>query len=1003
MRLTIRGALRGSAVLLGLWVGAGTAIAAQAAAQAGTIAGRVTDQASQRPLIGAQVLIAGTTRGAFTDQDGRYRLDNVPAGEVQLRVRVIGYVTATRAVAVAAGQTVAADFALVVGAIGLDAVVVTATGEQMLREIGNPIGRIAADEITEKMPLTNMTDLLTGRTPGVVVTQSGGTTGAGARVRIRGSNSLSISNEPVIYLDGVRIDNSANSSSVGVGGQQPSRINDLNPDEYETVELIHGPSAAALYGTSAANGIVQIRSKVGRPGPARWTFYTEGGSQWDYTAYPANFNALDDTLIVVGTDTTRAIGCILVDAAVDTLCTQDRITSFNPLETNSPFRTGARQQYGATVQGGSDQVTYFLLGELEKEDGIYRVSNLNKTSVRANLRAQLNPRFDVTVSTGFVNSNLQRPQNDNNSFGILASGLLGLTDTANGGYGFLTPAQSMSLETWQRVKRFTGGVTANWSPVTWLKLRGVTGIDFTSRFDENTVFPGKIPSSFSVTGFEGSRAANRDVIFNTTATFIAAASFDFSPTVRSNTAVGVQFLRDFSSGTRASGRKLVAGNKSLGGVVIPTVNEFTEEAKTFGTFIEEQVGINDRLFLTAAVRGDDNSAFGAQFDFITYPKLSASWVISDEPFFPRSDLVNSLRLRGAWGRSGLQPGTTDALLFFDGVAVSADATDVPGTTFNNLGNPKLKPERTAEIELGFDADVLRERLHLGFTYYSKSSKDALIERTLPPSLGASPDQFFNLGEVSNKGVEISLDARVLDRPDLRVDVGATAWGNRNRIVDIGDDVEDIVFGLGGASQRHRVGFPAGSFFVLPFSYSDVNNDGLIALSEITVGSEETYHGTPLPTHGGTLSATISFKNRIQLYGLLDGRFGHRLFNSTEEFRCGFVICRGLHDPSASLLDQARSAASSLTPVTTEAGFIEDAGFVKLREISLTLFAPEKWAQAFGGRVLSVTVSGRNLVTWTDYTGFDPEINFGGQPNFTTADFLSQPPLRYFTARLNVSF
>lgn len=994
MRLTIRRAVRGSAALLGLWLGgvAVTTVAAQAAAQAGTIAGRVTDEASQRPVIGAQVLIAGTTRGAFTDQDGRYRLDNVPAGEVQLRVRVIGYVTATRAVAVAAGQTLAADFALVVGAIGLDAVVVTATGEQMLREIGNPIGRIAADEITDKMPLTNMTDLLTGRTPGVVVTQSGGTTGAGARVRIRGSNSLSISNEPVIYLDGVRIDNSANSSSVGVGGQLPSRINDLNPDEYETVELVYGPAAAALYGTQAANGIVQIRTKVGRPGPARWTFYTEGGSQWDYTAYPANW----------------ASNCPLAfsgDFPADSICqfNPDSLTNFNPLEINSPFRTGDRQQYGATVQGGSDQVTYFLLGELEKEDGIYRVSNLDKTSVRANLRAQLNPRFDVAVSTGFVNSNLQRPQNDNNSFGILASGLLGLTDTANGGFGFLTPAQSMSLSTWQRVKRFTGGVTANWSPVTWLKLRGVTGIDFTNRFDENTVFPGKIPSSFSVTGFEGSRAANRDVIFNTTATFIATARFEFSPTVRSNTAAGVQFLRDFSSGTRASGRKLVAGNNSLGGVVIPTVNEFTEEAKTFGTFIEEQVGINDRLFLTAAVRGDDNSAFGAQFDFITYPKFSASWVISDEPFFPRSDLVNSLRLRGAWGRAGLQPGTTSALLFFDGVAVSADATDVPGTTFSNLGNPNLKPERTAEIELGFDADVLRERLHLGFTYYSKSSKDALIARTLPPSLGASADQFFNLGEVSNKGVEISLDARVLDRPDLHVDVGATAWGNRNRIVEIGKDVEDIVFGLGGASQRHRVGFPAGSFFVLPLSYSDVNNDGIIALSEITVGSEETYHGTPLPTHGGTLSATISFKNRIQLYGLLDGRFGHRLFNSTEEFRCGFVICRGLHDPSASLFDQARSAASSLTPVTTEAGFIEDAGFVKLREISLTLFAPEKWAQAFGGRVLSVTVSGRNLVTWTDYTGFDPEINFGGQPNFTTADFLSQPPVRYFTARLNVSF
>lgn len=954
-------------------------------AQQASVTGTVTDQVSAQPVAGVRVTVLGTGRTAVTSPQGRYTITEVPAGTQRVQATVIGYGVLSQAVNVPADGSVTVDFALRAAAVALDVLVVTATGEQRAKEIPNAIATINASDITGTALPTNMSDLLNSRTPGLQVTSAGGTTGSGTRVRIRGSNSVSLSNEPVIYVDGVRVENSANSTSIGVGGQQPSRLNDINPEDIETIDVIKGPAATALYGTTAANGIIQIKTKQGRAGPARWQFYTEAGTQADYTTYPANY----------------AADCLLIDDA-DGACTQTTLDSFNPLETNGPFRTGSRTQYGLNVSGGSDNATYYLSGEREGERGIYVNNHLKRTSLRANIRAQVNPTLDLTVATGFTTSDLRRPENDNNSLGLLPSGLLGRTDSVNGGYGFLTPAQSQSLVTNQKINRFTSSATANWLPLPWLRGRAVLGIDFTNRFDEQTVFPGKIPAAFSVTLNEGNRAANRDNIVNVTATANASATFDPTPSIRSTTTVGLQYLDERLQGNRASGRKLVGGAGSLGGVVVPAVNEVNDQAKTFGAFIEEQVGFNDRLFFTAAVRGDDNSAFGKDFDFIAYPKVGASWVISEESFFPRSSLLSSLRLRAAYGLSGLQPGTTDAQQFFNPVAVTAAGVDVPGFTIGNLGNASLKPEKSREIELGLDADLWRDRAHFEFTYYDKKSTDALIAVTLTPSLGGPNTQFFNLGEVSNKGVELTLNVRAIDRPNFSFDLSASAWGVRNRLIELGEDIEPIIFGLGGASQRHEEGYPLGAYFVLPYTYNDANGDGLIGSNEVTVGSEPVYHGAPNPTHGGSLSGTLRLGSHVQVYGLLDGRWGNEQFNSTEEFRCGFVICAGLNDPNASLDDQARAIAAALLPTTTESGFIEDAGFVKLREVSVTFFAPERWARRLRAQGLSLTLSGRNLGTWTKYTGFDPEILGQGAANFNTFEFLSQPPIRFFSLRLNLN-
>jgi TonB-dependent starch-binding outer membrane protein SusC len=977
--------LRTAGVLVGLVIATTSAIVAQQ----GTVSGTVVDQATQRPVVGAQVYVAGSTRRVFTDQKGAFVLDKVPAGEVELRVRMIGYATAAKKVTVAADQATPADIALTASAIALDEVVVTATGAQQVREQGNAVAQIDASKVVAQAPVTNAADLLNSRTPGLLVQPGGGTSGTGARIRIRGSNSVSLSNEPVIIVDGIRVENGASSNSIGVGGQVPSRINDLNPDDIESIEVVKGPSAAVLYGTDAANGVIVYKTKRGHAGKTKWEIFSEGGSINDETDWPNNYRANSAT----GTR------CLLSSQAAGT-CTQAQLLVFNPLVTNSPFRTGSRQQYGLSASGGTDQTTFYVAGDYSKELGVYQTSNVREVSLRANVHDQARDNLTLNASAGYTNGRLQLPQNDNNSFGVVSSGLLGRADTINQGYGFLTPAQSYSIKTLQDIDRFTGSVESNYRPWSFLEARVVAGTDFTSRYDQNTIFPGNIP--ISAQAFKGSRNADPFQIYNWTANASLTASFLLNPSVSSATSVGLQYFHDRFHGILASGQQLAAGTNSLTGIVTPADSETNQEFVTYGRFAEERVGLHDRLFFTAAVRNDNSSAFGVQFKDIYYPKFSTSWVLSEEPFFPRIDWLNSLRLRGAWGESGLHPGPLDALQYFLAQAVTVASADVPGITQGDtLGNNKLKPERTNEVELGFDADALARALHFEFTYYGKTSHDALIARRLAPTLGTSLAEFENIGSVSNKGVEILATAQVVNRPDVAWSITATAWGNKNRVLDLGPGISPIIFGLGGFSQRFQAGYPAGSYFMVPYTYSDANGDGLISKAEVTPGTAPVFLGSPYPDHGGTVSTELTIGHRISLYGLLDGRFGNKLFNSTEQFRCGFLNCQAVNDPKSSLADQAAAVANAF--YATQAGFIQDGGFVKLREVSVSLYAPDEWAKKIGGSAMRLTLSGRNLATWTKYKGFDPELNEAGQANFTTADFLTQPPVRYFLARLDVTF
>lgn len=1000
MRSRIRWIVGALSVAVALALGPPSAYAFQS----GVVRGTVTDANTGAPLGQVRIMLDGTNRSAVTNRDGEYTLRGVPDGQLTILAIRIGYGSGRASLSVVGGVG-QVNFQLSTAVVSLDEIVVTATGEQRKREIANVITRIDATEAIEMAP-QNMASLIQGRAAGVQIINSSGSAGSASKIRIRGSSSVSLTNEPLLVVDGIRVENGSASSNVYTGGQTISRLNDFNPEDIESIEIVKGPSAAALYGTAAANGVIIITTKRGRVGRPEWSFYTEQGIVDEITTFPNNFRGLDAS----------ENSCRLSDVGAGT-CVQTELQTANPLEseTTSPLGQGRREQYGLSVTGGSEEVQYFVSGEWEVENGVMELpkrtkdsiaalgqelpkhvknpNRLERASIRANVQARLGEKTNLRISTGFSSADIWLPQNDNNSFGMLPSGLLGRSDStrARNAWGFFVPEEVFFVEVKQAVDRFTGSTNLTYRPTTWLEGRGTIGLDFTQRRDVGFQATGTGPDA----GIArlGRRTSNSRTIYRYTADLGATAQFDLTDNITSKTSVGLQYFRNNVEQVQTFGEILAPGAGSQKSSSTQFIDEDFIESITLGLFIEQVIGVNDRLFLTAAVRGDDNSAFGQDFSFTTYPKFGASYLLVDQGIGVLSDL----RLRGAFGASGQQPGTNTATKFFVGTSITDASGDLSGVTIANPGNTDLKPERSEEWEFGFDATLFDGRVGVEGTYYRRTTTDALISRRLAPSIGLTTSRTENIGKTRNWGWEGLINASIIEGRNFGWDMTLSGSTNDNEIVELGEGVEPIVFGR----QRHKEGFPLGAFFDQTFTFNDANGDGIIVGSEITFSDSAEFLGYPQPRFEVSWFNTFRLGERFRISGLWDYRGGGKKMNLTEVFRCIFNICQGLNDPSSSLERQAAGQTTRSGP-GTRAGFVEPAWFIKLREVSLTFIAPQSWAQALKLSRLNLVLTGRNLVRIDDYSGFDPEVS-SQTGNFTGRDFLTQPQVRYWLARLNVTF
>jgi TonB-linked SusC/RagA family outer membrane protein len=934
------------------------------------VGGVVVESTSRRPLVGVQVVVEGTDRGTITDNRGRFVIPDLAGAQVTLRVVIIGYRELTETVTVGRMDLV---LALMESAVTLDQIIVTGTPQQQLkRALGNSVGTVDVTKLTEVAPPPNVQKLF-GTVAGVAILSGGGDIGSGANVRIRGANSLSLSSEPLLYIDGVRASSTVNNGPGMESRSPPSRMNDIDPDNIESIEIIKGPAAATLYGTEASNGVINIITKRGSAGSPVWSFSVKHGANWlpdPETLFPPAYYR-------------NAAGQIVEFSPLRS----DRITGEYPGDTIAYgpwFRTGQPREYEGSVSGGTGPLTYFFATGWGRDEGPVVYNWRNRLSSRANLTYTPGDRLSVDVGLSFVKSRYRsagagQPVSVSIQWACPSPGcepgrgLPGGVDGPTRGYLTGPPERHEDdFEGLEDLGRGTLTSTVRHRPFSWLSHRLTIGGDFTaqrlSSLSRLSTTAGA--SQIGTRSVENYREDLASVDYSAVVTSAIGSSLDFE------SAAGLQYYQKQTSEVTATGSTFpIRALETVSAGALRSGAETFLEAKTVGAYVQQQVSWRNRIFVTGAVRGDDNSAFGRNYDFVVYPKLSGSWVVSDEPFMASFPVFNSLKLRGAWGRAGQQPEAFAALRIY---APSSGQNGAPTLTPSNIGNPDLQPEVGEEIEAGVDATLLDERLGLEFTYYTKKTKDAIVQVPVTPSLGFPGSQFRNIGEVANRGFEFGILGEAIRLPDVQLGLGVKFSRNDNEVVSLGGPASIVISAPFG--QYNVTGFPLGSIFMTRVVSADLDRSGTVprAINMMCEGGERiagtnfsagggapvpcanapaVFWGASQPTWEGSANLSLTLFRNLQLYAQADFMGGHTLLSgdiraSLMSFRNQIAIIEA-NDPILMAYD--------ILDIRRQPGTI-DAGFAKLRDISATYSLPRGLTESFGISRASITVSGQNL--WT---------------------------------------
>jgi TonB-linked SusC/RagA family outer membrane protein len=958
-------------------------------ARAGVVTGTVIAAGSLRPLQGAQIQVAGTPAGTMTDANGRFRLSQLSGTSVSVVVRLIGYAPRTTTLRVGDAD---ARVELTEAVTTLDQVVITGTpGATQVRAVGNAVSQVSAAEVVQVAPVSDVQQLLNARVPGLTILPASGNVGTGGSVRVRGVASLSLSNEPILYIDGVRANNAPDAGPNIRQGRQANRLNDINPEDIESIEVIKGPAAATLYGTEASSGVIQIITKKGRAGLPAWDFAIKQGANWlmDVGGKVPTVYSRDAAGVISGVN----------------LYTNEKAAG------RDPFQTGRSQSYLGSLRGGTDLIRYFISGEWDNSAGIVSYNWQHKYTTRANLSVVPNSKITVNGNLGFTRSNTRFGQSASgwDLWGNIVWGSPSRLTTPTRGFLRVTPEAAGEIETYAGVDRVTGSLQLQYSPYSWLANRFTVGTDVGDETN-SILFPRNPAGSSYFFGALslGQKTVERVRTGYNTVDYAATGTFELPGRLSSWTSAtsgGLQYYAKRLESVSAVGQQFPSPSvTTIGGAAVTTSVEDIIENKTAGFYVQEQVSRANRLFITAAVRADNNSAFGENFNAAIYPKLSGSWVVSEEPFW-KMPAFNSLKLRAAYGLAGKQPDVFAARRLYQ---PATGPGNISVLTPQAIGNPDLKPEVGQELEVGFDAGLFNDLIGVNLTYFRQRTQDAIVMRQVSPSIGFPGFQFVNVGEVSNRGVELASDIRLLERPSLAWRAGLSYATNANKVVSLGG-LPPIVLGSG---QENREGYPIGAFFAKKVLSADlvagraqnVMCEGGDGSAVPCASAPRVYWGTPTPTWQGALNTSLTLWSNLRLYGLVDFRGGHMTSYGDVQamhttFRNSLAINQGT-DPILMAYDQLG--------LTDQTGYF-DAGFAKLREVSATYTLTPQLARRVGAASASINVAGRNLATlWVAQKEIygqpvpDPEVR-------TPAAGLSAyvqtvvPPLSQFIMTVRLSY
>ncbi len=1003
------------------------------------ISGKVTG-ADGKPVQGISVIVQNTSFGSATGLDGTYSIvAEIKAGSYTLEFSGVGFKTLTQLLQIGSANAYTSDAQLAEDALNLDEVVVTGTSAGTTRrQLGSFISTVKADQLT-KGATGNVLAALQGKTPGAQIIQNTGDPGGSMSVRLRGISTINSSSEPLYIVDGVIVSNSArrvtNTQAAydGLISPAPNRLVDINPADIERIEVLNGAAAAAIYGSRANAGVVQIFTKRGSGGAPVVSFNTSVNvnqlrKQVGVNMAPTKFGGPPD-----------GPGALTQDILLPANTNTTPVTRYNYWD--YIFRDGIGTDNNISVRGGKDKTKYFFSASYFYNQGIIKNTDFKRFSFRTNIDQEINSWITANISMNYINSKANEKPDGNSFFSPMNSvtiignfhNIFARDPNGNllavGERGRINPVSIIEdFDQRQETNRVIAGLGLKMKPFKDFTLDYTLGIDNVAQVGTTYIPPytynaspdfwgGGLTLDPTLNGY-ASTGNNQQFLINHEIN--ATLNKNITKDLASTTQLGYSMQYEKGNFAVLQGRGLAPFVSTVSGAstVLPGVDQ-RSEISISGAYLQQNFKFRNRFFLTGAARLDGSSVFGEEERNQLYYKLSGSYVISDESFWEKAGLdrvINFMKIRAAYGESGNLTGI-GAYSRFNVYNASPLVGRTSLLSPGELANENVKPEVQKEIEIGTDMALFNNRMTLTFNWYNKRVKDLLISRFIAPSNGYT-SLLDNIGEVSNKGIEIMVGGSPVRNKNFRWDVDVIFNRNRNRVENIPQGLiqynlpAGAIFLLPGQS----VGVFYGFFFARDANGAEIKNPAGIPLQERGIQNSFTSYttqrdgnglptGTPLrkvigdpnPDWTGTLVNTFSYK-KLSLRAQLDAVQGVDVFNA--DFRTRQGVGNGNEFAEKEHRGEIpRGYISGIYAI--EEWRISDGSFVKLRELSLSYNLGR-----LGKSISDLTIgfAGRNLISWDNYNGFDPETNAGGGSTLARGiDFGNVPIPRTFSLTLNAKF
>jgi TonB-linked SusC/RagA family outer membrane protein len=1027
-----------------------------------TAKGNVKDETGS-PMVGVPIILKGTALGTLSDIDGNYTLlGTVNEGKYNLMASIIGYSAMTKQVDVSASNSsFSIDFSLAPDALNLNEVVVIGSSVlQERKQLGNSITTVRGDQLT-KSGTGNAIQALQGKIAGAQISQNSGDPAGGISVRLRGAKSLLGSSEPLYVIDGVVSNNgTVNLTNANVDGGATSalgqnRLADINPNDIESLNVINGAAAAAIYGSRAANGVIIITTKRGKSGKPKLTFSTSFssnelrkksfmstyGKQW----HP---NAITDP---------NAVGYISPELstlypvakagsiAADDITVWANLIDVKRYDYNDYiFRKASGTDNNLSLSGGNDATRYFASVSYMKNGGIIKNTDFQRISGRLRVEHQLNNWLKVSAGLMYANSGSNEMPNGNvffspvNSINI-TNNVFDITQKdAAGNYG---PVERLSrinplsiidgVHNTQQTNRTMADIQFTAHPFEGMTLAYTFGIDNTNQLGRNfsPIYPYTVNAAYFDKGYAADNTALTNLMNND---FTATYNKNFGG-FSTNTVAGFNYLYSHDQIGFTQGRDLAPFVTTVNGASTPLPSSFVDVPSVLvGGFVQETFGVGDRLFVTLAGRMDASSRFPKETRTNFYPKVGFSYLLSNEPFWSGlKNTVNQLKLRGSWGQSGNLTGL-GAYDRFNRFSTTSFGGKAAISASSAIADPNVKVERNEELELGTDLSLFNDFVNVGFSWYKQKANDLLLNVTTAPSQGGSSIK-TNVGSLENKGIELTLGFTPIKTKDMSLNIFGTYSHNDNLVTALPAGLTSIA-NPAGAPVFIMLGAPVGvfygSFYARDASGAILNrsikvNGTPTLLPQVERGAQQNAL-TPLVYNsyrGGDGQPVITGANGIQqrkiignpnprniwatginfnygklaFHGLLDAVSGVEMWNADKRTRNNV----GIGEVSEKELKGELPRGSVAALAGIEEFRVDDASFVKLREMSLSY--------SLGNIIkgmdnLEVSLTGRNLYSWDKYFGYDPETSSAGQSSVLRGiDFGNVPIPRTYMVSLRANF